>query len=175
LIFIPTILSFDISLSSVAVSSRFHLEMDQVEELNNSSHCQEMSPTLGVMASNLVNGVALAAAYQEDIHPVAPGPQEEGKQPQDAATLEESAEARLERLGRQRPEVFHSTWSEIGFVFSISMSQVLSVSLPFENLTFTTDLNRNILFLASLSFSPLWPVTSTSQLHHQHGLPVLSP
>ena len=42
--------------------------------------------------------------------------------------LDESAEARLERLGRQRPEVFNSIYAEIGFVFSISMSQVLSVS-----------------------------------------------
>jgi hypothetical protein len=43
--------------------------------------------------------------------------------------LEESQEARIERLGRQRPEIFHSRWAEYGFVFSISMSQVLSVSL----------------------------------------------
>ncbi|KAH8682923.1 major facilitator superfamily domain-containing protein [Tricladium varicosporioides] len=35
-------------------------------------------------------------------------------------------EARLERLGRQRPEVFDSIWAEIGFVFSISMSQILT-------------------------------------------------
>ncbi|KAI1007440.1 hypothetical protein K3495_g783 [Podosphaera aphanis] len=33
---------------------------------------------------------------------------------------------RLERLGRQRPEVFTSSWAEIGFIFSISMSQILS-------------------------------------------------
>lgn len=45
----------------------------------------------------------------------------------DTAAVEESSEARLERLGRQRPEVFDSIWSEIGFVFSISMSQVLTV------------------------------------------------
>lgn len=43
--------------------------------------------------------------------------------------IEESTQARLERLGRQRPEAFPSIWSEIGFVFSISMCQVLSVSL----------------------------------------------
>lgn len=42
--------------------------------------------------------------------------------------LEEAPEVRIERLGRQRPEVFHSLWAEIGFVFSISMSQVLTVS-----------------------------------------------
>jgi hypothetical protein len=45
----------------------------------------------------------------------------------DAPAIEESTEARLERLGRQRPEVFGSIWAEIVFVFSISMSQVLTV------------------------------------------------
>lgn len=43
-------------------------------------------------------------------------------------SLEEAPEVRIERLGRQRPEVFKSLWAEIGFVFSISMSQVLTVS-----------------------------------------------
>lgn len=42
--------------------------------------------------------------------------------------LEEAPDVRMERLGRQRPEVFKSLWAEIGFVFSISMSQVLTVS-----------------------------------------------
>jgi hypothetical protein len=41
--------------------------------------------------------------------------------------VEESEESRLERLGRQMPEVFGSIWSEIGFIFSVSMSQVLTV------------------------------------------------
>ena len=45
----------------------------------------------------------------------------------DALLIEESIEARLERLGRQRNMVFGSIWSEVGFVFSISMSQVLTV------------------------------------------------
>jgi hypothetical protein len=52
--------------------------------------------------------------------------------------LEESQEARIERLGRQRPEIFHSRWAEYGFVFSISMSQVLSVS-PSTHLTWNTN------------------------------------
>lgn len=46
----------------------------------------------------------------------------------DEAREEEPLEARIERLGRQRPEQFKSLWHEIGFVFSISMSQVLSVT-----------------------------------------------
>jgi hypothetical protein len=43
--------------------------------------------------------------------------------------IEESIEERIKRLGRQRPDVFDSRWAEIGFVFSICMSQVLTVSL----------------------------------------------
>ncbi|KAI9820011.1 MAG: hypothetical protein M1827_006582 [Pycnora praestabilis] len=38
----------------------------------------------------------------------------------------ESAEARIERLGRERPEKFPSSWAEIGFCFSICMSQILT-------------------------------------------------
>lgn len=39
---------------------------------------------------------------------------------------EESEDAKLERLGRQRPEKFKSTREELGFCFSIIMSQVLT-------------------------------------------------
>ncbi|KAF9640310.1 Major facilitator superfamily [Lasiodiplodia theobromae] len=43
------------------------------------------------------------------------------------STLEgESEEARLERLGRQRPDKLPSIWSEIGFVYSVTMSQGLT-------------------------------------------------
>ncbi|POS86780.1 hypothetical protein EPUL_001371 [Erysiphe pulchra] len=40
--------------------------------------------------------------------------------------FEESLQSRLKRLGSQRPEVFSSLWAEIGFIFSISMSQILT-------------------------------------------------
>ncbi|KHJ31090.1 putative mfs multidrug transporter [Erysiphe necator] len=40
--------------------------------------------------------------------------------------FEESLKSRLKRLGSQRPEVFSSIWAEIGFIFSISMSQILT-------------------------------------------------
>jgi hypothetical protein len=39
---------------------------------------------------------------------------------------EESEKARIERLGRQRPEKFGSAWKEFGFVFSVTMSQLLT-------------------------------------------------
>lgn len=54
-------------------------------------------------------------------------PQDTGVGPKEE--LEETPEARIERLGRQRPEKFKTIWAEIGFVFSIVMSQVLTVSL----------------------------------------------
>jgi hypothetical protein len=101
-----------------------------------------------------VNEAAIATAYQEDVaSPMSPVPfGEEKSQHGESPAVEESLEARLERLGRQRPEVFGSVWAEIGFVFSISMSQVLSVNcLPhFLNPILTTS--RNISCLASLSF-----------------------
>lgn len=57
----------------------------------------------------------------------------------DAPAIEESTEARLERLGRQRPEVFGSIWAEIVFVFSISMSQVLTVCISRPHPKIITD------------------------------------
>lgn len=68
----------------------------------------------------------------EDVaSPRAPGPiqKETREQGQNLPAVEESVEERINRLGRQRPEVFTSMWAEIGFVFSISMSQVISVRL----------------------------------------------
>ncbi|KAK4507691.1 hypothetical protein PRZ48_001426 [Zasmidium cellare] len=38
----------------------------------------------------------------------------------------ETDAARIERLGRQRPEKLDSMWKEVGFVFSITVSQLLS-------------------------------------------------
>lgn len=44
----------------------------------------------------------------------------------ESLTMEESSEAHLERLGRTRPEKFQSLTAELGFCFSIVMSQVLT-------------------------------------------------
>lgn len=46
-----------------------------------------------------------------------------------SSIVEETEEARLQRLGRERPAVFKSRLAEIGFVFSIAMCQVLTVCL----------------------------------------------
>jgi len=87
---------------------------------------------------------------------------------------EESLEARIERLGRERPPKFKSLWAEIGFVFSISMSQVLSVRVILPSV-FTSNTSRNISSLASLSSYPPSPSNSTSQQHLASGPPRLSP
>lgn len=39
---------------------------------------------------------------------------------------EESEKARIERLGRQRPEKLGSAWKEFGFIFAVTMSQLLT-------------------------------------------------
>lgn len=41
-------------------------------------------------------------------------------------TTEDPLKTRIERLGRERPPSFHSRWSEVSFVFSITMSQLLT-------------------------------------------------
>jgi hypothetical protein len=88
-----------------------------------------------IVLDHVNEAAALSAAYQREAAsptpPATPGPLEKENSPHGGASpaIEESLESRLERLGRQRPEVFGSAWAEIGFVFSISMSQVLSVIL----------------------------------------------
>lgn len=85
------------------------------------------------MTFDYENDIVLASTHREGFvspatHKI-PGRLEKETRYQggDSPAIEESPEARLERLGRQRPEVFDSAWAEIGFVFSISMSQVLTV------------------------------------------------
>ena len=43
------------------------------------------------------------------------------------APEEEREEARLERLGRERPKIFKTAWAEIAFAYSIVASMMMSV------------------------------------------------
>ena len=52
---------------------------------------------------------------------LSPTPNNESLNPDD-----ESFSVRIERLGRHRPPQFKNIWSEIGFLFSIYMSQILT-------------------------------------------------
>lgn len=47
--------------------------------------------------------------------------------PDDAAAEGESMQARIERLGRERPAKFKTVWTEIGFCFSLLASMVMAV------------------------------------------------
>jgi hypothetical protein len=47
--------------------------------------------------------------------------------PQPLWSYEESLDAKIKRLGRERPRAFRSSWHEIGFIFSMAMSQILGV------------------------------------------------
>ena len=40
----------------------------------------------------------------------------------------ESDRARVERMGREKPEMFKSLWAEVGFCYSILASQFMAVS-----------------------------------------------
>ncbi|KUJ19993.1 major facilitator superfamily protein [Mollisia scopiformis] len=84
---------------------------------NTSNRLQELSPTRPSreQLASLASPTTLGPLEKEN-H------QHGGRSP----AIEESNHARIKRLGRQRPEVFGSLWAEVGFVFSVSMSQVLS-------------------------------------------------
>lgn len=59
----------------------------------------------------------------------------------------EDLQRRIERLGRERPKQFKTLWAEVAFVFSIAMSQVLSVS---------TSLLATCLYLTVIGILRLW-------------------
>ena len=42
-------------------------------------------------------------------------------------TIKKDAEESIQDAGKTRPEVFRSLWYEVGFVFSMAMSQILTV------------------------------------------------
>ncbi|ETS79710.1 hypothetical protein PFICI_09563 [Pestalotiopsis fici W106-1] len=73
--------------------------------------------------------------------------------------IEESLQARIERLGRQRPPTFTTAWSEICFVFSIAMSQFLT---EFFVSGFTVILPTLIKELDIPQAASVWPATAFS-------------
>ncbi|KEF57201.1 uncharacterized protein A1O9_07391 [Exophiala aquamarina CBS 119918] len=73
--------------------------------------------------------------------------------------VEESLEARIERLGRERPPAFKSLFHEIAFAFSIYMSQVLT---EYFVSGFTVILPTLITELDIPQASSVWPATAFS-------------
>lgn len=72
---------------------------------------------------------------------------------------EESLHARIDRLGRERPPIFTTAWSEVCFVFSIIMSQFLT---EFYVSGFTVILPTLIKELDIPQASSVWPATAFS-------------
>ncbi|KAF2489034.1 drug resistance protein [Lophium mytilinum] len=72
---------------------------------------------------------------------------------------EESLQDRIERLGREHPPTFITLWSEISFVFSISMSQFLT---EFYVSGFPVILPTLIKELDIPPASSVWPATAFS-------------
>ncbi|SCV48040.1 related to multidrug resistance protein [Fusarium fujikuroi] len=75
------------------------------------------------------------------------------------SVADESLQARIERLGRERPPIFTTRWSEIIFVFSISMSQFLT---EYFVSGFTVILPTLIRELDIPQAASVWPATAFS-------------
>ena len=86
------------------------------------------------------------------------GPRTDEDTPFDCA-VEESLEIRIERLGRARPPAFQSIWNEVVFVFSITMSQMLT---EYFVSGFTLLLPTLIRDLSIPQGQSVWPATAFS-------------
>lgn len=84
---------------------------------------------------------------------------DDGRDATPAEQAEETLSARIERLGRQRPAVFTSLSREVAFVFSISMSQLLT---DFFVSGFTVILPTLIRELNIPQATSVWPATAFS-------------
>lgn len=73
--------------------------------------------------------------------------------------VDESLQVQIERLGRERPPIFTTRWSEIIFVFSISMSQFLT---EYFVSGFTVILPTLISELDIPQAASVWPATAFS-------------
>ena len=80
-------------------------------------------------------------------------------EPDCTVSIEEPLSARIERLGRERPPIFKTSWNEFIFVFSISMSQLLT---DFSVSGFTVLLPTLIQELDIPQASSVWPATAFS-------------
>ncbi|KAF5986238.1 major facilitator family transporter protein [Fusarium bulbicola] len=76
-----------------------------------------------------------------------------------SSVVDESLQARIERLGCERPPIFTTRWSEIIFIFSISMSQFLT---EYFVSGFTVILPTLIRELDIPQAASVWPATAFS-------------
>lgn len=80
----------------------------------------------------------------------------------------ESEEQRIERLGRQRPEKLDSLWKEIGFVFSITVSQLLNEYFVSGFVILLPTVAQELDILPS---SQTWCVSLRREAGNFHGMP----
>ncbi|KAL9620365.1 MAG: hypothetical protein Q9160_005065 [Pyrenula sp. 1 TL-2023] len=97
-------------------------------------------------------------ASAPNVHAATPSAKADEKHKLDAPTGE-SQQARIERLGRERPPIFTTLWSEIFFVFSITMSQFLT---EYYVSGFTVILPTLIDELHIPPAASVWPATAFS-------------
>ncbi|KAJ9608193.1 hypothetical protein H2200_007181 [Cladophialophora chaetospira] len=99
-----------------------------------------------------------STADSRPISHLRPNPQADEEQAVECSA-EKRLEARIERLGRERPPVFKTAWNEVAFVFSITMSQLLT---EFFVSGFTVILPTLIRELDIPQASSVWPATAFS-------------
>ena len=106
--------------------------MEKMEE-NHAVSAKESNltnPTSPAKVANMSRGEqdSTLDCLDKDGHAIRPAPQ--GDSNTAGLNSEESEQARLDRLGRERPAKFKSFASELAFSYSIIASQFMAVSLP---------------------------------------------
>lgn len=108
-----------------------------------------LSRTCSLNATDRVADPSADGVHSLDLHDIADV----------TPAVDESLQARIERLGRERPLIFTTRWSEIVFVFSISMSQFLT---EYFVSGFTVILPTLIRELDIPQAASVWPATAFS-------------
>ncbi len=117
-------------------------------------------PCLQAHRSRSVHTVTTLAKYEE---PPPTSSRQDSEPHKDLVEAEvrheESTQARIERLSRERPDVFPSIWAEIAFVFSTCMGQIMT---EYFVSGFTVILPTLIQDLNIPQSSSVWPATAFS-------------
>ncbi|OCT51970.1 putative MFS-type transporter [Cladophialophora carrionii] len=102
------------------------------------------------------DGTPISTSQSAEFDPANPLEVEKVTTQQDT---EESMDARIQRLGRERPPAFTTIWAELAFVFSIVMSQIIT---EYFVSGFNVLLPTLILDLDIPQSSSVWPATAFS-------------
>ena len=116
------------------------------------------NPEIRTRATSITALQTVTTETSPSSFPVEP-PTDAEKVPTADPEVEESLDARVQRLGRERPPIFKTTWSECAFVFSILMSQIIT---EFFVSGFNVILPTLIQDLDIPRASSVWPATAFS-------------